>query len=114
MSNPNILDIDVYKWKMNKSFRDEVKKFGQEKGGVVTRFPPAPNGYLHIGHAKALFINYVVAVIGQGKMLIRIDDTNPSSDDETYTNAILDDINELLKDKLHLFELSYTSDHFAR
>jgi len=107
------VDVDVSKWKLSKSFKKDILNFKKDQGMVVTRFPPAPNGHMHIGHAKALFINYIVAAIGEGKMLIRIDDTNPSSDEELYTISILDDIDEMLNGMIHFFRLSYTSDHFG-
>lgn len=100
-------------WKMSKSFKAEIKKFGKdEEGGVVTRFPPAPSGFFHIGHAKALFINYVVSKIGNGKMLIRFDDTNPLKDEEDFETVILDDICDVLGVDKSDLKVSYTSDYF--
>jgi glutaminyl-tRNA synthetase len=61
-------------------------------GAVQTRFPPEPNGYLHIGHAKAICIDFGIATEFGGRCNLRFDDTNPDTEDVEYVDAIIDDL----------------------
>ena len=75
--------------------REKVKadiaagKFG---GRVQTRFPPEPNGFLHIGHAKSIFLNFGIAEEFDGTCFLRFDDTNPATEDVSYVDAIQEDL----------------------
>lgn len=59
---------------------------------LVTRFPPEPNGYLHVGHAKSICLNFGLAEEFGGKCYLRFDDTNPTKEEEEYVNAIIEDV----------------------
>ncbi len=65
---------------------------GKYDGRVHTRFPPEPNGYLHIGHAKSICLNFGMAVENQGLCNLRFDDTNPAKEDVEYVDSIQDDV----------------------
>lgn len=82
---------------------------GKNNGQVVTRFPPEPNGYLHIGHAKSICLNFGTAARYQGRCNLRFDDTNPVKEDEEYVNAIKDDVSWL---GYEWHELKHASDYF--
>ena len=71
---------------------DEHNRTGRFGGRVRTRFPPEPNGYLHIGHAKAICIDFGVAAQYGGECNLRMDDTNPEKEDQEYVDAIKEDI----------------------
>jgi glutaminyl-tRNA synthetase len=70
-------------------------KNGVNDGRVLTRFPPEPNGYLHIGHAKSICLNFGLAKKYNGKTNLRFDDTNPTKENIDYVNAIIDDVHWL-------------------
>jgi len=85
---------------------------GKNAGRVVTRFPPEPNGYLHIGHAKSICLNFGIAQEFGGVCHLRMDDSNPLTEDPEYVQAIIDDIRWLgfdWKDKLF-----YASDYYEK
>ena len=71
---------------------EDDQRTGKWDGVVQTRFPPEPNGYLHIGHAKSICLNFGVAEEFGGKTNLRFDDTNPEKEDTEYVNAIKEDI----------------------
>lgn len=102
MSDTNFI-YDFIKEDINAGGRFEGKK-------VHTRFPPEPNGYLHIGHAKAICIDFGAAEKFNGKCNLRMDDTNPTKEDVSYVDAIKEDIKWLgfdWKDRFY-----YASDYF--
>lgn len=82
-----------------------------EMGKVVTRFPPEPSGYLHIGHAKAAILNEYFAHQYKGKLIIRFDDTNPTKEKEEFQNSIIEDL-ALLGIKGDV--ITYSSDYFDK
>ena len=90
---------------------EDIAQGGQFQGMTVhTRFPPEPNGYLHIGHAKAIFIDFGTAEKYGGLCNLRMDDTNPTKEDEEYVDAIREDIHWLGYDWGDRFY--YASDYF--
>ncbi|KAG0738771.1 hypothetical protein G6F35_005236 [Rhizopus arrhizus] len=78
-------------------------------GKVVTRFPPEPNGYLHIGHAKAINVNFGYAKAHGGVTYLRYDDTNPEAEEEKYFVSILETVRWL---GFEPFKITYSSDYF--
>ncbi|KAE9410153.1 glutaminyl-tRNA synthetase [Gymnopus androsaceus JB14] len=79
------------------------------KGAVWTRFPPEPNGYLHIGHSKAIFVNFGYAAFHGGKCYLRYDDTNPEKEEGRYFESILEIIRWLGYEP---WKITYSSDYF--
>src|SRR5205085_7216010 len=84
---------------------------GKHGGRVQTRFPPEPNGYLHIGHAKAIYLDFGLAAEFSGKCNLRFDDTNPSKEETEYVDSIMGDIRWLGYEWDALF---YASDYFGQ
>jgi glutaminyl-tRNA synthetase len=78
-------------------------------GKVVTRFPPEPNGYLHIGHSKAITVNFGYAKHHNGLCYLRYDDTNPEAEEEQYFTTIKDCVEWL---GYKPYKITYSSDHF--
>ena len=91
---------------------EEDLKSGRFGGRVHTRFPPEPNGYLHIGHAKAMAIDFGVAKNYGGKCNLRFDDTNPAKEEDEYVKAIIEDIRWLGHDFGDT--IFYASDYFEQ
>ncbi len=98
----------------NQNFIEEIITKDLENGtvkGVITRFPPEPNGYLHIGHAKSICLNFGMAEQFGGKCNLRFDDTNPAKEETEYVEAIMADVKWLGFDWA---ELRYASDYFEQ
>jgi glutaminyl-tRNA synthetase len=90
----------------------EDRQAGKNDGRVLTRFPPEPNGYLHIGHAKSICLNFGVALEYGGHCNLRFDDTNPTTEDLEYVEAIMADVKWLGFDWGK--GLYYASDYFEQ
>lgn len=90
---------------------EEDNATGKHDGRVQTRFPPEPNGYLHIGHAKSICLNFGIAQQYNGKCNLRFDDTNPAKEDTEYVDSIMEDVQWLgfQWDNLH-----FASDYFQQ
>ena len=91
---------------------NEHNKNNKYGGRVYTRFPPEPNGYLHIGHAKSVCLNFGIAAEYKGLCNLRFDDTNPTKEEVEYVESIIEDVRWLGFD----FEdrLFYASDYFGQ
>ncbi len=88
---------------------DEHNRSGRFSGRVYTRFPPEPNGYLHIGHAKSIWINFGIADEYGGGTNLRFDDTNPTKEEQEYIDSIMADVRWL---GYEWEELRFASDYF--
>ncbi len=100
---------------ISKNFiEQEIEKDLQEKkyDEIVTRFPPEPNGYLHIGHAKSIIYNYSIAKKYGGHFNLRLDDTNPLKEKNEYVNSIIEDVNWLGVD--YGKKVLYASNYFDK
>ena len=84
---------------------------GKNAGKIQTRFPPEPNGYLHIGHAKAICMDFGIAEKYNGTCNLRFDDTNPSKENNEYVENIQSDIEWL---GFHWANIYYASDYFQK
>lgn len=78
---------------------------------TFTRFPPEPNGYLHLGHAKAIYVNFTLAKTYKGTCNLRLDDTNPATENQHYIDSIINDIEWL---GFTPDNITYTSDYFDK
>jgi glutaminyl-tRNA synthetase len=85
---------------------------GKHDGRVVTRFPPEPNGYLHVGHAKSICLNFGIAAENRGLCFLRLDDTNPVKEDQEYVDAIVEAVRWLGFDWGD--RLTHASDYFQQ
>src|SRR5690349_14208028 len=85
---------------------------GKYNGRVHTRFPPEPNGYLHVGHAKSIMLNFGLAEEFGGKCNLRFDDTNPTKEEQEYVESIIEDVKWLGGDFGD--RLFYASDYFQQ
>ena len=90
----------------------EDVRTGKWDGQVATRFPPEPNGYLHIGHAKSINLNYGIARDFGGRFNLRFDDTNPEKEEQEYVDSIIEDVRWLGADWED--RLFYGSDYFQQ
>ena len=90
---------------------DEHNRSGRFDGRVQTRFPPEPNGYLHIGHAKSICLNFGIADDYGGKTNLRFDDTNPTKEEQEYIDSIQNDVRWL---GFEWEELRFASDYFEQ
>ncbi|KAK9367553.1 tRNA synthetases class I, catalytic domain-containing protein [Lipomyces kononenkoae] len=104
---------DLHKPGGNAQIKPELMKehLKATNGIVVTRFPPEPNGFLHIGHSKAIAVNFGYAKYHKGICYLRYDDTNPEAEEERYFSAILEIVKWL---GYTPYKITYSSDHFQR
>lgn len=106
-TNSDILNIN---WKIPVDIKAKFAKNGNS-AKIITRFSPEPSGYLHIGHAKAIYFNYYLAKRAGGKFIIRIDDTNPLKESLEFEQAIIFDISSM---GIVADLFSYSSDYYKQ
>ena len=92
---------------------EEDLRTGKHNGRVATRFPPEPNGYLHIGHAKSICLNYGLAQKYGGTFTLRFDDTNPSKEETEYVESIIEDVQWLTGEDF-TGKIRYAADYFEQ
>jgi glutaminyl-tRNA synthetase len=111
MSETENLNIEENKKSLNfiEQIVEKDLRDGKNDGRVQTRFPPEPNGYLHIGHAKAICLDFGIADNYNGICNLRFDDTNPVKEDVEYVDSIMEDIKWL---GFHWENVFYASDYF--
>jgi len=110
----SLIDESTEKRSLNfiETFVENDLKEGKNDNRIHTRFPPEPNGYLHIGHAKAICLDFGIAQQYGGKCNLRFDDTNPTKEDTEYVDSIMEDIHWLGFDWED--RLFYASDYFQK
>ncbi len=109
--NINIIPSDEKARNFLEEIIEKDIKSGKHEGRVLTRFPPEPNGYLHIGHAKSICLNFGLAKKYGGKTNLRFDDTNPTKEDVEYVDSIKEDIKWL---GFQWADELYASDYFEQ
>ncbi len=104
-------EMKKYKYAEKKEEKKEIELPDAEHGKVVTRFPPEPSGYPHIGHAKAAWLDYAAAKAYGGRMILRFDDTNPEKESVEYVDAIKNGLKWL---GIKWEKETYTSDNMEK
>ncbi|KAI6781456.1 glutamyl-tRNA synthetase [Emericellopsis cladophorae] len=109
-AHPEVKEEAVPKPNKNKGGANYNIPLPNAENGVVTRFPPEPSGYMHIGHTKAALLNdYFANEAFDGKMILRFDDTNPSKEKQEYQDSIVEDTKNL---GVKIDRITHTSDYF--
>ena len=109
--NQILNEMNRYEYIKKEEKQKTIELPNAKKGMVITRFPPEPSGYPHIGHAKAAFLDYEIAKQYDGQMILRFDDTNPEKESQEYVDAIKDGLSWLgIKWSIE----TYTSDNIQK